>query len=280
MNIEKITAYLLSEYEANLRQQEKSEATIRKYMRDVKAFEKYVGKTTVTKSKVMDYKEQLLQQYEISSANSMIAAINSFFSFAGWQHCKVKQFKVQQKVFCSEQKEISRAEYERLCQAAQSNGKEQLYLILQTICATGIRVSELRYITAENIQKGYATVRCKGKTRKVFIVKKLQTKLMCYAKKHKIASGPVFVTHSGAEISRTTVWRQMKSICRQAGVDPQKVFPHNLRHLFARIYYKLEKDIAKLADILGHSNINTTRLYIISTGKEHQRHLEKMRLII
>ena len=187
---------------------------------------------------------------------------------------------MQRQVYCSEEKELTRAEYIRLLEAANAKHNERLNLIIQTICGTGIRVSELQYITVESVKCGEAVVSLKGKTRSVFIVRELQKKLLRYAAEQKITSGAIFITRTGKPMSRTNIWREMKSLCEQAGVNPQKVFPHNLRHLFARTFYGIEKDIAKLADILGHSSINTTRIYIITTGAEHQRRMENMRLII
>ena len=192
----------------------------------------------------------------------------------------MKSIKLQQQIYCPEEKELTKAEYTRLCRAAQHKHNERLNLILQTICGTGIRVSELRFITVEAARQGEATVSCKAKTRSVFIVKELQKKLLRYAAEQGIKSGMIFVTRTGKPISRTDIWRGMKALCEEAGVNPQKVFPHNLRHLFARVFYGIEKDIAKLADILGHSSINTTRIYIISTGTEHRRRMENMRLVI
>ena len=214
------------------------------------------------------------------SVNSMIASLNSLFSFLGWYELRVKSLKVQQQVFCPEEKELTKAEYERLCRTAERKQNERLYLILQTICGTGIRVSELQFITVEAVRKGEATVSLKGKTRSIFIVRDLQKKLLRYISEQKIATGTIFVTRTGKPISRTNIWREMKSLCIEAEVNPEKVFPHNLRHLFARVFYGIEKDIAKLADILGHSSINTTRIYIISTGTEHRQRMERMRLII
>ena len=204
----------------------------------------------------------------------MLASINSLFSFLGWHDLKVKSLKLQQQVFCPEEKELTKAEYARLCRAAERKHNERLNLILQTICGTGIRVSELQYITVEAVKQGEAVVNCKAKTRSVFIVKELKQKLQ------NIKSGMIFVTRTGKPISRTNIWREMKALCEEASVNPQKVFPHNLRHLFARVFYGIEKDIAKLADILGHSSINTTRIYIISTGTEHRQRMENMQLII
>lgn len=206
--------------------------------------------------------------------------IYSLFSFLGWTDCRVKSIKLQRQIYCPEEKELTKAEYMRLVNTAKQKGNERLNLILQTICGTGIRVSELQYITVEAVKNGEAIVSLKGKTRSVFIVKELQKKLLRYAAEQGIKSGCIFITRTGKPMSRTNIWREMKSLCESAGVNPQKVFPHNLRHLFARVFYSIEKDIAKLADILGHSSINTTRIYIISTGNEHRRRMEHMRLII
>lgn len=206
--------------------------------------------------------------------------MNAFLRFAGWNDCCVKQYKMQRKAYCSEEKELTKAEYIRLVNAAERNGNERLNLIIQTICGTGIRVSELKFITLEAVKQGEAAVSLKGKTRTVFIVKELKQKLLCYAAKQKIKSGMIFITRTGKAISRCNIWRDMKALCEQANVSPDKVFPHNLRHLFARTFYGIEKDIAKLADILGHSSIDTTRIYIITTGAEHKRKMENMRLII
>ena len=193
---------------------------------------------------------------------------------------KVKSIKLQQQIYCPEEKELTKAEYTRLIRTAKQKGNERLNLVIQTICGTGIRVSELQYITVEAVRRGEATVSCKAKTRSVFIVKELQKKLLRYAAEQGIKSGMIFITRTGKPLSRTNIWREMKALCEQADVNPNKVFPHNLRHLFARTFYGIEKDIAKLADILGHSSINTTRIYIISTGTEHRRRMENMRLVI
>lgn len=210
----------------------------------------------------------------------MLASLNGLFSFLGWEDCRVKSVKLQRQIYCPEEQELTKAEYIRLVHTAKQKGNERLNLILQTICGTGIRVSELQYITVEAVKNGEATVSLKGKTRSVFLVKELRKKLIRYAAKQNIQSGAVFITRTGKPMNRTNIWREMKGLCRQAGVNPKKVFPHNLRHLFARTFYGIEKDIAKLADILGHSSINTTRIYIISTGSEHRRRMEHMRLII
>lgn len=275
-----ITAKMIAGFREHLILEERSVATIQKYIRDVKAFMAYAQNSAITKETVIAYKKYLQENYAVRSANSMLASINSFFSLFGWNDLKVKSLKLQQQIYCPEEKELTKAEYTRLCKAAQRRHNERLNLILQTICGTGIRVSELQFITVEAAKCGEAVVRCKGKTRAVFIVRELRQKLLRYAAEQNIQSGMIFVTRTGKPISRTNIWREMKALCIEADVNPQKVSPHNLRHLFARVFYGIEKDIAKLADILGHSSINTTRIYIISTGTEHRQRMENMRLII
>lgn len=275
-----ITNSMIGDFRDYLRSDEKSDNTIEKYLRDIRAFCGFIGAKEVRKAVVMEFKASLIENYEITSANSMIAAVNAFLRFVGWVDCCIKQFKVQKKTFCSEAKELTKAEYIRLVNTAKQKGNERLNLILQTICGTGIRVSELLFITVEAVRKGEAIVSCKNKTRTVFIVRELQKKLLNYIKDKGITTGCIFTTKSGKPMSRCNIWREMKALCEQAGVTPDKVFPHNLRHLFARTFYGIEKDIAKLADILGHSSINTTRIYIITTGAEHKRKMENMRLII
>lgn len=275
-----ITAKAIAEFKEHLILEERSEITIEKYIRDVKAFSAYTQNTAVTKETVIAYKKYLQENYAVRSINSMLASINSLVDFLGWHDLRVKSLKLQQQVFCPEEKELTKAEYARLCRTAERKHNERLNLILQTICGTGIRVSELQYITVEAVKQGEAVVNCKAKTRSVFVVKELKQKLLRYAAEQGIKSGMIFVTRTGKPISRTNIWREMKALCEEANVNPQKVFPHNLRHLFARVFYGIEKDIAKLADILGHSSINTTRIYIISTGTEHRQRMENMRLII
>lgn len=246
----------------------------------MKAFSVYAENSAITKEKVIAYKKYLRNNYAVRSVNSMLASINSLFNSLEWHDLKVKSLKLQQQVFCSEDRELTKAEYARLCKTAKRKKNKRLNLILQTICGTGIRVSELQYITVEAAKQGEAVVNCKAKTRSVFIVKELKQKLLRYAAEQNIKSGMIFVTRTGKLISRTNIWREMKALCVEANVNPEKVFPHNLRHLFARVFYGIEKDIAKLADILGHSSINTTRIYIISTGTEHRKRMENMHLII
>ena len=275
-----ITEQLISEWVTYLVSEEKSKNTIEKYKRDARAFMSYLQGNLVTKDQVLAYKTYLIQNYAPRSVNSMLISLNRLFSFLDWDDVRVKTLKLQRQTYCPEEKELTKNEYERLVLTARRNGNERLELILQTICGTGIRVGELQFITVEAARKGEAVVSLKGKTREVFIVKKLRKKLMDYARRNGIEEGPVFVTRSGKPICRTNIWREMKALCAQAAVSPEKVFPHNLRHLFARIFYRINKDIAKLADILGHASIETTRIYIVSTGAEHRRFLEGMRLII
>lgn len=260
---------------------EKSEVTIEKYIRDVDAFEKYAGENIIEKDTIIRYKEKLISDgYAPRSINSMLASINSFFAFLGRHDLHIKTIKIQHRIYCPEEKELTKSDYIRLVRAAKNRKNERLYLLLQTICGTGIRVSELRFVTVEGVRRGEVTVSCKGKTRPVLIVRELQKKLLMYAEKNGITSGCIFITRNGNPINRTNIWRDMKSLCKYADVSPSKVFPHNLRHLFARVFYGIEKDIAKLADILGHSNINTTRIYIESSGQEHRKYIENMRLVI
>lgn len=275
-----ITHALLKAYETTLRNDEKSANTLEKYMRDIRHFWNFAQGRAINKALTLEYKSELEKGYAVASANSMIAALNSFLRFAEWHDCCIKQFKMQKKAYCSESTELSKAEYCALVKAAEDKRNERLSLLIQTICGTGIRVSEVSFITVEAVRNGEAIVSCKGKTRKVFIVSALRKKLLQYAKSHGIKAGMIFITKNGKAMNRSNIWREMKELCKQAGVSPNKVFPHNLRHLFARTFYGIEKDIAKLADILGHSNINTTRIYIVSTGAEHKRRMENMRLII
>ena len=270
----------IESFRAHLILEERSGATVEKYIRDAKAFSAFVNGAEITKETVIEYKKHLQESYAVRSVNSMLASLNSLFSFLGWQDLRVKSIKLQQQIYCPEEKELTKDEYMRLCKAAKFRHNERLNLILQTICGTGIRVSELQFITVDAVRRGEATVSCKAKTRAVFIVKELQKKLLRYAAEQGIKSGMIFITRTGKPLSRTNIWREMKALCNEAGVNPQKVFPHNLRHLFARVFYGIEKDIAKLADILGHSSINTTRIYIISTGTEHRKRMENMRLVI
>ncbi len=276
-----ITEKIIEMFESRLIEEEKSENTVAKYLRDIRVFAKYAGGKEITKEKVIEYKRRLISAgYAARSVNSMLASINSLFSFLGWDDLKVKSEKIQRSVFCPEERELSEEEYKRLCRQAEREGDGQLSLILQTICSTGIRVSELRFITVNAVKIGTADVNCKGKRRTVILVKALRKKLLKYIGDNGISEGPVFTGKNGEPVSRVKIWRDMKRLCKTACVDPKKVFPHNLRHLFARVFYRINKDIAKLADILGHSSIDTTRIYIVSTGAEHRRRMERMCLIL
>lgn len=271
---------VLPRFREHLLLAERSPATVEKYLRDAGAFLAFLDGGVATKEAVIAYKSQLQRRYAARSVNSMLAGLNGLFDFLGRYELKVKTVKLQRRVYCTAEKELTREEYTRLCGAASRRRNRRLNLILQTLCGTGIRVSELCHITVEAARSGEATVHCKGKTRTVFLVRALQKKLLAYAGERGIERGAIFVTRTGKPVSRTNIWREMKGLCREAGVNPEKVFPHNLRHLFARVFYGLERDIARLADVLGHSSINTTRLYIISTGSEHRRKMENMHLII
>lgn len=274
-----ITEKLIQTFQQYLIGEEKSTATVEKYLRDVRAFAVYVGEKCITKEVVMAYKNDLqIKEYAVRSINSMLASLNSFLTFLGWADCKVKSMKQQKQVYCAEEKELTKAEYMRLLDAAKHN--RQLQLVMQTICATGIRVSELRFFTIEAVQQGEVVVNCKGKTRTILIPRKLKKLLIEYARKEKIRSGVIFITRNGKPLNRSCIWAQMKALCVEAGVNPSKVFPHNLRKLFARTFYGIEKDIAKLADILGHSSIDTTRIYIMTTGTEHRRKIERLGLVV
>lgn len=269
--IQKFSDYLVRE--------EKSNATCEKYIRDVHTFWLFVGDNQVTKDWVVAWKKKLIGQgYAVRSINSMLASVNSFLGFLGWHDCKVKNIRLQHKTYCAETKELTKVEYLRLLEASKKN--EQLNLVLQTICGTGIRVSELRFFAVEAVQRGEITVNCKSKTRTILVPNKLRKLLLNYAKHKYITSGAIFVGKSGKPLDRSNIWRQMKQLCKAAGVKESKVFPHNLRKLFARTFYGIEKDIAKLADILGHSSINTTRIYIMTTGTEHRRKIERLGLVV
>lgn len=266
-------------YHKHLIQEEKSAATIEKYLRDAHDFFIFAGRAAVTKNLVMEYKQLLMEKnYAVRSINSMLASLNSLLDFFGWNDCKVKSLKIQRQTYCAEEKELTKAEYLRLLEAAKEYPR--LKMIMQTICGTGIRVSELQYFTVEETRRGEIIVRCKNKTRTILLPGKLKKLLLEYAKKNGVRSGAIFVTRNGKPINRSNIWAQMKKLCESAGVKSSKVFPHNLRKLFARTFYSIEKDIAKLADILGHSSINTTRIYIMTTGTEHRRKIERLGLVV
>ena len=262
-----------------LREEEKSPATQEKYSRDLTALLAWLGGQPVDKAVVIQYKAHLLARYAPASVNSMLAAVNSFLSWVGWAECRVKSVRIQRETFAAKERELTKAEYLRLLTAAKAKRSQQLYYLLETICATGIRVSELKYITVEAVRAGRARVRCKGKTRTIFLPQKLCRILQDFAAEKNLRAGSIFVTRSGKALDRSNIWHAMKTLCRAAGVEPKKVFPHNLRHLFARTYYKLEKNLDCLAALLGHSSINTTRIYTMTTDADHARQVEKLDLI-
>lgn len=274
-----IITEMVNGYIECLKEEERSKNTMEKYRRDIVKFMAYSDGREVTKDLTVAYKEHIKERYEPTSVNSMLAAVNSFFSFMGWNDCRVKRLRIQRKVFCNESRELSKAEYERLLKASSSAGQERINLIVQTICGTGIRVSELPFITVEAVGRGRAVVDCKGKVRLVFIPGKLQKLLVRYIHRQGIKSGSVFVTRTGKSVSRSSIWKDMKALCQAADVSPEKVFPHNLRHLFARTFYGIDKDISKLADVLGHTSIETTRGYILTSGAEHFRQMDRLGLV-
>ena len=263
-----------------LREEERSAGTVEKYQRDVGAFAAWLAERPVSREEASAWREHLVALgYAPATVNSMLAALNRFFQFVGWPECRVKPLRIQRRLFRDQDRELTRQEYDRLVATAQAQGRERLSLLLETICATGIRVSEVRYITVEAAYAGRAEVRLKGKVRTILIPGKLARKLIKYARKNHTASGEVFLTKGGGSLSRKQIWAEMKSLCKQAGVAASKVFPHNLRHLFARLFYRATRDVARLADVLGHSSIETTRIYLISTGAEHARTLDRLCLV-
>ena len=275
----KLTRTLIQDFANHLRHEEKSAATLEKYLRDVQVFCVYTSGQAISKELLVAWKKHLVETgYAVRSINSMLASVNSLLDFIGLSNCKVKNIRTQQQTYCTEDKELTKSEYLRLLAASKKN--EQLNLVIQTICGTGIRVSELRYFTVEAVKYGEVTVDCKSKTRTILVPGKLKNILLNYAKRHDITTGAIFVTRNGKPLNRSNIWSAMKKLCEIAGVKPSKVFPHNLRKLFARTFYGIEKDIAKLADILGHSSINTTRIYIMTTGIEHRRKIERLGLVV
>ena len=263
----------ISAFRLYLENEEKSKATVEKYLRDVRSFVDFVKDKSLTKEQTLSFKNILVERYAPASVNSMLVAVNAFLDFIGMSECKVKQLKIQRQLFANEEKELSREEFRRLVSAAEGS---RISAVIQTICGTGIRVSELKYVTVEAVQRGKATVNCKNKTRVIFIPLQIKKMLKAYIKKTGISAGSVFVTRSGKPLDRSNIWKEMKALCRRARVSENKVFPHNLRHLFARTFYKIEKDIVRLADLLGHSSINTTRIYTTECGADHIRSIEKV----
>jgi len=275
-----LTAEQIEQYIAYLLEQERSSATICKYKHNLTELYRFLDGRLMNKDVLIEWKKTLCETYAPSTVNFMLTVANSFLQFMGWGQLRVKQLKIQKNLFCDEEKELTQEEYARLIYAADQKDNERLSLILQTICATGIRVSELKFITVEAVDMGRAEVSNKGKRRIVFLPGKLCRLLRKYVQKQKITAGAVFVTRNGRPMDRSNIWREMKRLCKSAEVEPGKVFPHNLRHLFARTFYSIEKDLSRLADILGHSSISTTRIYTAESGKVHQKQIERMGLVI
>ena len=275
----KLATGQLAAYARHLRAEERAIGTIEKYLRDVRAFAAWTENQPVTQELAAAWKEHLLATgHSPGTVNSMLAAINGLVRFLDW-NIRVKFLKIQRRMFRDQSRELTREEYDLLVSTARASGKERLALLMEAICATGVRVSEVRYLTVEAARAGRADISLKGKIRTILLPGKLCRKLLKYARKNKTASGEIFITRSGKSMSRRQIWAEMKALCRAAGVDPRKVYPHNLRHLFARIFYKSCKDIARLADVLGHSSIETTRIYLVTTGAEYTKQLERLGLV-
>ncbi|EHI60264.1 tyrosine-type recombinase/integrase [Hungatella hathewayi] len=282
MNLKEEMLYGYREY---LRDEERSLATVEKYLRDVRAFMRYLGEDgmkacEVDREKVREYKMFLREQYKISSANSMLAAVNSFFVFLGWGELKVKLFKVQRAQYSRPETEMTEKDYERLVQAARRRGDDRMSMLIQTIGSTGIRISELKFITVESLETGRAEIYNKGKSRVVLLPVELSRLLKQYCRKAGIMTGSIFVTRQGNPVDRSNVSKKMKELGREAGVDTAKIFPHNLRHLFARIFYSIEKDVVRLMDLLGHSSISTTRIYTMTTEEQPRRQMSRMKMVL
>lgn len=278
----RITNEMVEDYRVYLYEQEKSRATIEKYTRDLDKLAQYAAGRKVDKSLMIAYKEYLKngRDYKTSSVNSFLVAANRFFDFMKWYELKVKTYRVQKEIFMLESRELSKEEYKKLVKTAMQTGKNRVAMIVQTICATGIRVSELSFITVSAVKCGVAVIYNKGKERQILIPRDLQVRLLCYIRKNNIKSGAVFQTSGGKAVDRTWVWREMKKLCEEAGVEKDKVFPHNLRHLFARKFYGLYRDIVKLADVLGHNSIETTRIYLKESCVEYRKQLERLNLLV
>lgn len=275
-----LTKEKIAAFGAMLQEDERAPGTIGKYLRDIRAFSAWLGGRAVTKELTAGWKAHLRESgYAPVTINSMLSALNRFLSFAGWDNFRVKFLRIQRRLFREQTRELTRGDYQRLLTTARALGKGRLELLMETICATGIRVSEVRYITVEAAQKGRTEIHMKGKVRVILLPGKLCRKLLKYAKKKKIVAGEIFLTSSGKGVSRRQIWHEMKKLCSAAGVEATKVFPHNLRHLFATAFYQACRDIVKLADVLGHSSIETTRIYLVTTGEEHARQLERLRLV-
>lgn len=267
-------------FEQYLYEDEKSDNTIEKYMRDIRFFRQWLGGREIDKSIVIQYKKELCEKYLPASVNSILSSLNSLFIYMKWFDLKIRTLKLQRRIFADKEKELTRAEYERLLTTAKKQGNNRLYYLMQTIGSTGLRISELKFVTVDAVKSGQTTINCKGKIRQVFLPKELCKMLKAYIKQQQIKNGSVFITKSGKPLDRSTVWKMLKTLCKSAEVDSSKVFPHNFRHLFARTFYSVRKDIVRLADILGHSNMNTTRIYTMETGEAHRQSIQKLGLLL
>ena len=279
MEPRKITEETLAAFARQLGEEERSPATLEKYLREVRQFAAFLGGREVTRELAAAWREELSARQSPATVNGKLTALDRLLAFLGWEDCRVKHLRVQRQLFRDSARELSREEYARLVETARRLGRGRLSLLMETICATGIRVSEVRYITAEAVREGRTEIALKGKIRTILLPGKLCRKLEKYARQKKITSGELFLTRSGRPMSRKQIWAEMKGVCRAAGVAPSKVFPHNLRHLFARCFYRVSRDVAKLADVLGHSSIETTRIYLLTSGAEHIRTLDRLRLV-
>lgn len=275
-----ITEKELQNFSSFLTLREKTAATVQKYRREIVRFADWLAGREITRETVCAYKEALAKARSPAGVNGAVAALNCFFDFLGVPECRLRSARIQRQSFRDEARELTEKEYRRLLAAAKEKRNERLLLVMETICATGIRISELRFFTVEAVRKGRVEVTNKGRTRTVLLPRKLRRVLLQYAGGRQVASGPVFITRGGRPLDRSNIWRDMKNLCAGADVAESKVFPHNLRHLFARAYYSLEKDIVRLADILGHASVNTTRIYTMESGDTHRRQLERLRLML
>ena len=267
-------------FETALRENEKASKTIQKYVCEIRHFMEFLGEESITKAKVLEYREYLQNIHKSSTVNGKLSALNAYLEYIGLSDCKVKLLRVQRSAFVEEERDLSETEYKRLLTAAKDKHNERLYYIMLTVCSTGIRISELCFITVESVKKRKAEVQLKGKTRTIIISKDLAKRLEQFAKENKITSGILFRTRNGKALDRSNICHDMKKLCDHARVNPQKVFPHNLRHLFAKSYYAIEKNLAHLADILGHSSVETTRIYVAASVREYERTIQKMQLIV
>ncbi len=275
-----ITSDMMSKFKSYLADGEKSDATIEKYLRDVTKFMDWSEHRPIDQALVLEYKQHLVNQYAPKSVNSMLSSLNTFFDRNNWCDVKVKMLKIQHSAYLNKEQELTKEEYEKLLHTAKVNGNIRLFCLMQTLCGTGIRISELEFITYEAIYSEKTVINCKGKFRTVFLPTKLCELLKNYAESHRITTGPIFISKNGRPLDRSNIWSDLKKLSASAGVSKEKVFPHNFRHLFAKTYYSSEKDIVRLADILGHSSIDTTRIYTMENGDTHIRQINRLGLVV